>query len=445
MWQVFHVLYVIVILLLGAGVFGGMYSEHVTALTKSNFDELVLHSAETWLVKFYAPWCGHCQASAAAFSKAAKKLQGVARLGAVNCDDEREIAQRYNVQGFPAFKLFKGDSPRARRPSEYNSERSSNAFVEHVKYVMPSYVARVKPTGLDAFFNDLDTLPHVLLFTSQSSTSPLYKGMSARFKNRIAFGEVRQSDAAELTTQFSVTDLPTLLAFDAHNTTSEAAVRYSGNMDPASLDAFFNKIANEDVSAAGSEMPTKGDNASKKVFAQPKAYSGDVIVLEGTSAYQESCAARKDGRLCALAFVQGGSSAGASYELLKPIALKYQYDNLAFAVMDGNIPEAQEFATTFGVSHDSGLVVIRARKGKFSVMDGQFDEATVTSFLDKVVGGDARWQKLGGSLPQWVSFKETATESSEDSGTSMDGAESETEDEGQCNAPPDGGSAGTCN
>lgn len=428
------------VLLFAATANGGMYSEHVTALTSANFDALVLKSSETWLVKFYAPWCGHCKASAPAFSKAAKKLLGVARLGAVNCDEERDIAQRYNVQGFPAFKIFKGDNPRARRPSEYNSERSSNAFVEHVKYVMPSYVARVKPTGLDAFFNDLSSLPHVLLFTAQSSTSPLYKGMSARFKDRIAFGEVRQSDAAELLNQFSVTKFPTLLAFDASNTTSESAVHYSGDMDPSSLDSFFQKIVDENASAAGSGMSSNADDTSKKVFAQPKAYSGDVVLIEGTRAYEESCGARKDGRMCALAFLHGGSLAGNSYELLKPIALKYQYDNMAFAVMDGTVSEAKEFASAFGVSSDSGLVVIRARKDKFSVMDGKIEETTVPAFLDKIVGGDARWQKLKGTLPTWESENNDTVNASTE--TSDD--ESETGDSGQCNPPPEDGGSGTC-
>lgn len=429
------------ILLFASNAHGGMYSEHVTTLTNANFDALVLKSTETWLIKFYAPWCGHCQASAPAFSKAAKKLQGVARLGAVNCDEEREIAQRYNVQGFPAFKLFKGDNPKARRPSEYNSERSSNAFVEHVKYVMPSYVARVKPTGVDAFFSDLSPLPHVLLFTAQSSTSPLYKGMSARFKNRIAFGEVRQSDAASLLDQFSVTKFPTLLAFDAGNTSSEAAVRYSGDMDPSSLDSFFEKVANESASAAGSGVTANEDDASRKMFAQPKAYSGDVVLIEGTRSYEEFCGARKDGRMCALAFLHGGTFAGTSYELLKPIASKYQYDNLAFAVMDGSIPEAREFAAVFGTSSSEGFLVIRARKDKFSVMDGKIDEATLTAFLDKIVGGDARWQKLSASLPKW----DGESSNTDGARTASPDVESNTEDTAQCNAPPSDDNAGTCN
>ncbi len=127
----------------------GMYGEHVTELTESNFDSEVINSAETWVVKFYAPWCGHCQSSAPAFSKAAKRLHGVARLGVVNCDDHGSLAQRFGVRGFPTIKTFAGEGRRARRPSDYNGDRSAGAISRHAQQLSPSFVARVMSDGVD--------------------------------------------------------------------------------------------------------------------------------------------------------------------------------------------------------------------------------------------------------------------------------------------------------
>lgn len=472
---------VVSVLLIASAVLvrAGMYSEHVEQLSSSNFDKLVMDSSETWLVKFYAPWCGHCQSSAPAFSKAAKKLRGVARLGVVNCDDDKSISQRFGVQGFPTIKVFKGEGRKARRPSDYNSQRSSQAFVDHVKYVMPSFVARVKPTGADAFFNDLASLPHVLLFTEQSSTSPLYKGMSARFKNRLAFGEVRKSDAKELATKFEVTNFPTLLAFHPGQNDADTLVRFSGAMDPTSLDTFFSNFAQGNATQPEGGADGDGANAKKdaseKVFAQPKAYSGDIVTLSGTKQYEEGCGSRKDGRMCALAFLSNGET-NPHFEMLKPIALKYQYDNMAFAVMDGNVAEAQDFANVFGVDATTGFVLIRARKKKYAAISGEvaLDESSVTSFLDKVVGGDARWKKVAGDFPEWVveepeeetkETKETKEEAEEGDagGAGQCGGAGETagagqcggapepkaedeDDGGQCGGPPkaDAGNAGTC-
>ena len=62
--------------------------KHVEVLTTSNFKEMVLESEEPWLVKFFAPWCGHCTTLAPHYEKAAKVLKGVVKVGHVNCDTE---------------------------------------------------------------------------------------------------------------------------------------------------------------------------------------------------------------------------------------------------------------------------------------------------------------------------------------------------------------------
>lgn len=412
---------------------GSMYDAAVTDLTAENFDSLVINSAETWLVKFYAPWCGHCKSSAPAFSKAAKKLLGVARLGVVNCDDHAALAQRFDVNGFPTLKLFKGEG-RSRGPSDYNQARSSKAFVDHVKYAMPSFVARVKPSGLDAFFNDLPSLPHALLFTDKSSTSPLYKGMSARFRGKMAFGEVRKTDAdADLLSKYSVHKFPTLLTFGKGDAEAETGRKFEGAMDPASLEKFFTSVV------AGTDGEVEEAKTEEKVFAQPQAYSGDVMDIVGSKQYESVCDARKDGRLCGLAVLPGG----LQHQLvngLKTLAQRYQYDNMAFAVLDC-AAEGGVFADWLGIDREKGgFIIMKARKRKFATLEGELDEETVGRFLDRVVGGDARFKKITTDLPEWV-VEEPVKDNLDDE---KNETKEESDESGQCGTEPpkDGSSCG---
>lgn len=100
----------------------------VEQLTSANFKQKVLDSDEPWLIKFYAPWCGHCQQLAPSWEKAAKILKGVVKVGAVDVEQHRDVAQPYNVQGFPTLKFFGLNKKKA--PTDYNSGRDANSIVQ---------------------------------------------------------------------------------------------------------------------------------------------------------------------------------------------------------------------------------------------------------------------------------------------------------------------------
>jgi len=40
------------------------------------------------------------------WEKAAKALKGVVKFGAVNADEEKEMANKYGIEGFPTIKIF---------------------------------------------------------------------------------------------------------------------------------------------------------------------------------------------------------------------------------------------------------------------------------------------------------------------------------------------------
>merc|ERR1719343_257995 len=74
-------------------------------LTTDTFSEMT--AGKTVFLKMYAPWCGHCKAMAADWSKGEQDFDGhaVAFVGSVDCTkpDNMEICQSADVQGYPTL------------------------------------------------------------------------------------------------------------------------------------------------------------------------------------------------------------------------------------------------------------------------------------------------------------------------------------------------------
>ncbi|KAJ0409169.1 hypothetical protein ATCC90586_010250 [Pythium insidiosum] len=80
-----------------------------------------------WMVEFYAPWCGHCKNLAPEWKKAAKALNGVVNVAAVDCDQHKDLAAQFGVQGFPTIKIFGEDKS---KPTDYQGPRTSKGIVD---------------------------------------------------------------------------------------------------------------------------------------------------------------------------------------------------------------------------------------------------------------------------------------------------------------------------
>lgn len=78
----------------------------VNTVYEEEFSSKVLKSEKLCVVDFYADWCGPCKMLAPLIDKLSNDYSDVSFFK-INVDDNREIAQRFNVASIPYLALFK--------------------------------------------------------------------------------------------------------------------------------------------------------------------------------------------------------------------------------------------------------------------------------------------------------------------------------------------------
>lgn len=79
----------------------------VEIITKDSFQTAVLESSTPVLLDFFANWCGHCQKLLPLLDEAAVDLDGKASIMKINADENRDLAQKFEIKGLPTMILFK--------------------------------------------------------------------------------------------------------------------------------------------------------------------------------------------------------------------------------------------------------------------------------------------------------------------------------------------------
>lgn len=101
----------------------------VVTLTDANFDEYIKKSIV--LVKFYAPWCGHCKSLAPEYELAAKKLKDEGSdfvLGELDATVHTKQAQKAAIRSYPTLKLYIDGIP-----IDFTGDRKADPIVDWIK------------------------------------------------------------------------------------------------------------------------------------------------------------------------------------------------------------------------------------------------------------------------------------------------------------------------
>jgi len=384
---------VIAVLLATVAVCSAFYenSEDVVMLTDKNFAANVIGSDHVWVVEFFAPWCGHCQHFAPEYVKAAKNLHGIVHVGAVNCDDQKQICGAFGIQGFPTVKIFpwstvpvpNGEPGQiTKEPVDYNGQRTAASVAKAAIDMLPNFVHKVDADSEEKFLEN--NLGKVLLFTDKKSVPTLFKALALEYRNRLHFGWIKSSEK-ELVEKYKVEKFPTVLVQKKGEETQTA---YEGKVGFDALNAFLKKYAPAPRNMYGGNTPEDDEQPATAKPVDPTEY--ELKRITSDAEWQENCVERAG--MCAVAILDPYNypdDLPRQEELLKQLADQYmgKLHLMWFAAR-----EQPGFCEAFGISNFPSLVLINParndkQKTRFSLFRGAFDEESISDHFDRFLAG----------------------------------------------------------
>ena len=109
-------------------------SEPVKVIVGKTFKSMVLDSGDDVLVKFYAPWCGHCKKLAPVWEEVAKELADVKGLVIAKFDSTANEAEGVEVRGYPTLKFYTGGQVKS-----YDGDRGKDDIINWLKENSSAY------------------------------------------------------------------------------------------------------------------------------------------------------------------------------------------------------------------------------------------------------------------------------------------------------------------
>ncbi|RDW70847.1 putative disulfide isomerase [Aspergillus mulundensis] len=409
----------------------GLYTKKspVLQIDQKSYNQLIANSNYTSIVEFYAPWCGHCQNLKPAYEKAAKNLDGLAKVAAINCDDDanKPFCGQMGVQGFPTLKIVT-PSKKAGKPrvEDYQGPRTAKGIVDAVAERIPNHVKRVTDKNLDEWLSEDAEVPKALLFTEKGTTSSLIRALAIDFLGSIKVAQIRnkESNAVE---KFGVTEFPTLVLLPGNG---KEHILFDGELKKGPMVDFLSQVAppNADPAPAPEKAKSKKPSASEKkpksdepsepedstaeakpsVPVQAPAPAPAIDTLETSEALEAACLAPKSGT-CVLALLPESDAeptqpAKEALETLAEIAHKHarkQTKLFPLYSIPASNTAAKALRAGLGLPEDAQsveVVALNARRGWWRHYDpsdsADFGPVRVEAWIDAIRLGEGSRNKL---------------------------------------------------
>lgn len=175
-------------------------------LTAETFQRLVTMTHDPWFIKFYAPWCPHCQHLAPNWQGMSRKMEGQVNVGEVNCDVEKHLCRDVKVKGYPTILFFRGGER-----IEYDGLRGLGDLISFAQRTLAVEEGVRDVTAAE--FEELEEKEEVIFLYcyDQATTSEDFAALDRLVMSLIGHAKLVKSSDPLLSQRFRISTWPRLL------------------------------------------------------------------------------------------------------------------------------------------------------------------------------------------------------------------------------------------
>ncbi|KAK5559399.1 hypothetical protein LTR46_002441 [Exophiala xenobiotica] len=173
-------------------------------LTAESFQKLVTTSQDPWFIKFYVPWCSHCQHLAPTWSELGREMEGKLNIGEVNCEQSPRLCEDAKVNAYPTIYFFRGGER-----VEYEGLRGLGDLLSFANKALDSDVKYVDAN----MFKEMEETEEVIFayFFDDATTSEDFAAIDRLTLSLIGHGKIVKTDSKILANRFKISTWPRLL------------------------------------------------------------------------------------------------------------------------------------------------------------------------------------------------------------------------------------------
>ncbi|CAH0558997.1 unnamed protein product [Brassicogethes aeneus] len=337
-------------------------SDDVIELDFNTFMENKMKS-EFWLVEFYAPWCGHCQKFAPEYKKTATALKGIAKVAAINCEEDKRLAHKFDIKSYPTIILFGNDVYK-----EYKGGRSLDELVKFVEGNLNATSDKIQLTDnnfKDYVFNSNKSW--MVVFYAPwcghcKNLKPHWKKAANTFKNVVNFAGLDATIHKKMGKKYIDKGYPTIRYF-------RSGSDYMGDIYEGT------RIADDIIQWVQEK--------------ESEDYTPQLKEIINEAALRDSC---ENTLLCILSFLPNildcQSECRNTYlNILSETASIYKKQKWGWVWSEGGAQIELENAVEVGGFGYPALVVANYKKSKISVFRGSFSIEGISEFLNDIRSG----------------------------------------------------------